>query len=156
MTTNAFKRVRACAAVLVVGAALTGCVAQPRPLYYWGNYQSEVYSYLKKEESPQVQISKLEETVEKARSAGLALPPGFNAHLGLMYLQSGDAAKAQAAFQAEETNFPESKAYMDFLLKKKAATPVGAAPAKAGTATKPVAAKPAAAPLAPKPAAPKK
>lgn len=137
---------RAGLGMCVVAATLTGCVTPTKPLYYWGEYQPQVYSYLKKQDSPQAQLSKLEETANKAASENLPVPPGFNAHLGLLYLQIGQGGKAQMAFQTEKARFPESAAYMDFLLKKPivptaatkpaATTPPKAAPAPQKGSTK--------------------
>lgn len=105
-------------AVVVSGAVLQGCVTQAKPLYYWGDYQPEVYAYFKGDGADiNEQRIKLDETAEKARAKGEALPPGFNAHLGLLYLKAGQADEARLAFQTEEAQFPESKAYMDFLLR---------------------------------------
>lgn len=105
---------------------LCGCATQPRNLYYWGDYQPQVYNYFKGDgQSPQQQLDKLERTAQKAQARGEALPPGFNAHLGLLYLKNGDAGRAQQAFMAEEAQFPESKPYMDFLLKNFESTVIG-------------------------------
>lgn len=120
---------------LVACASLTGCATPTKPLYYWGDYQPEVYSYFKKQESPETQLGKLEVTVQKAQSEGLPLPPGFNAHLGLLYLQTGQGGKAQMAFQTEKTRFPEAAPYMDFLLKNKAAANTMPAPTAARAMT---------------------
>lgn len=99
-------------------AVLTGC-ATHEPIYYWGNYQPSVWAYFKPDESAaQEQQAEMEKTAQKAQSKGKPLPPGFQAHLGLLYLKNGETQKAQAAFLAEETQFPESKPYMSFLMKK--------------------------------------
>lgn len=104
------------AAVLV---CLTGCATQPRALYEWGNYESVVYDYLKGTGvAPQDQIGSLQQTMQQAAASGLKLPPGFNAQLGLLYLKAGQPGQAQAAFRAEEVQFPESRPYMEFLLAK--------------------------------------
>lgn len=98
---------------------LAACVTQPRPLYHWGDYQPEVYSYFQGDgQSIEAQQIKLEANVQQALAKGQTLPPGFHAHLGLLYLKTGQADRARAAFQTEEAQFPESKPYMDFLLKK--------------------------------------
>jgi hypothetical protein len=109
---------RAAAAVLTI--VLTGCVTQPQSLYYWDDYQPAVYSYFKGDGtgSPEQQIITLEASAERARAQGAALPPGFNAHLGLLYLKTGKTGQAQQAFRTEEAQFPESKPYMDYLLSK--------------------------------------
>lgn len=101
----------------VIAAALSGCATR-EPIYYWGNYQPSVWAYFKPDESAaQEQQAEMEETAQKAQSKGKPLPPGFQAHLGLLYLKNGETQKAQAAFLAEETQFPESKPYMSFLMK---------------------------------------
>lgn len=127
MKIKAITPVFLCSALFAC-ASLTGCATPSRPLYYWGDYQPGVYSYFKKQESPETQLGKLEVTVQKAQSEGLPLPPGFNAHLGLLYLQTGQGGKAQMAFQTEKTRFPEAAPYMDFLLKNKTAVTTMPAP----------------------------
>jgi len=110
------------AAAMCVG--LAGCATPPQPLYYWGDYQPVVYSHFKGG-SPEAQRARLEQTANKAQSQGQAVPPGFNAHLGLLYLNTGQLDQARAAFQAEAALFPESRPYMEFLLRKFATQQVG-------------------------------
>lgn len=111
-------------AAVLVAALLSGCVTPEPPLYYWGDYQPVVYSHFKGE-APEAQRARLEQTAHRAQSNGQAVPPGFNAHLGLLYLNTGQLDRAQGAFQAEAALFPESKPYMDFLLRKFATQSVG-------------------------------
>ena len=108
----------------LAAAGLAGCAAQTKPLYYWGDYQPVVYSHFKGD-SPEAQKARLEQTAHKAQSRGEALPPGFNAHLGLLYINMGQLDQARAAFQAEASLFPESRPYMEFLLSKFATQQVG-------------------------------
>ncbi|MGQ0698852.1 MAG: DUF4810 domain-containing protein [Panacagrimonas sp.] len=117
MKTDRVRRIGLGVAVMLA-SALAGCATKPQPLYHWGDYQPQVYAYFKGDgESPEAQQSKLEATAQQAQAKGAALPPGFNAHLGLLYLKAGQADKARTAFRTEEAQFPESKPYMDFLLK---------------------------------------
>jgi hypothetical protein len=97
---------------------LSGCVSRPQPLYYWGDYQAQVYGHFKGEKGPEDQIQALEEVREKARAQGKSLPPGFQAHLAMLYGQSGRAERLVENLEAEKRQFPESAAFMDFLLKK--------------------------------------
>jgi hypothetical protein len=64
------------------------------------------------------QILKLEAHAEKAKAANAALPPGFRAHLGMLYLNAGNTDKAREFWLAEKQSFPESSPYMDQLLKR--------------------------------------
>jgi hypothetical protein len=111
---------RSCGAIALAGlAVLQGCAAPQPPLYAWGRYQPALYDHLQGgKEGPEKQIALLEEDVEKARSKAGALPPGLNAHLGLLYLSTGRTEQAQKAWQAEKSLFPEAGAFMDFLLAK--------------------------------------
>jgi len=104
-------------ALLMGATLLVGCASGPKPIYQWEHYQPQVYEYFKGQ-SPEQQITVLEEDQEKIKSAGNRVPPGLHAHLGMLYAQAGNDSKAVAEFQAEKTLFPESAAYMDFLLKK--------------------------------------
>lgn len=105
-------------AAVIAGGLLGGCATPEPSLYQWENYQPEVYEYFKARTGPEEQIAKLEEAAEKIRSKNRIAPPGFHAHLGMLYAQTGKADKAVAEFQAEKAQFPESGRYMDFLLAK--------------------------------------
>ncbi|MPV68624.1 DUF4810 domain-containing protein [Burkholderia sp. BE17] len=101
---------------------LAGCAAQTTPpLYQWNGYQPQVYEYFKGKTSPQEQIDALEKALQEIRAKGGTPPPGFHAHLGMLYAGIGDGQRAGQEFQAEKQLFPESSAYMDFLMKKKPA-----------------------------------
>ena len=110
------------AAAIVMGGALVGCSpAQPR-LYYWEGFQGQLYEYFSADKSTsEEQLRILGAQVEKARGSGAALPPGFRAHLAMLYLRLGREGEAKQELEAEKVNFPESAPYMDFLLKRMAA-----------------------------------
>ena len=77
------------------------------------------YEYLVgKGESIENQIQLLEAHAEKARAANAALPPGFRAHFGMLYLANGNSIAAQQMWRSEKVAFPESVVYMDTLLKR--------------------------------------
>lgn len=100
----------------IAAAWLVGC-AGPQPLYHWSNYQPMVYEHLKGTgKGPEGQILDLEKGIQQAAAKGTTVPPGYHAHLGLLYLNTGRNAQAAAAWEQEKRLFPESRAYMDFLL----------------------------------------
>ncbi|WP_321806712.1 DUF4810 domain-containing protein [Burkholderia sp. BCC1993] len=114
---------------------LAGCAAPTTPpLYQWNGYQPQVYEYFKGQKSPQEQIDALEKALQEIRAKGNTPPPGFHAHLGMLYASVGSEQQAGQEFQAEKALFPESASFMDFLMKKKAGD------AKAAKAAKPSAA----------------
>ena len=83
-----------------------GCAGGPKPLYSWGDYEDQVYSYFTG--GPiEKQILELEKHAEKTKAAGLALPPGFQAHLGLLYSKVGRDDKFAQQLDIEKSNFPE-------------------------------------------------
>lgn len=100
--------------------ALAGCAAKgPGPLYMWETFPRQQYEALLREGySPDEQMRAMEAHAEKARGANAALPPGFRAHLGMLYLGAGNDGRARELWLAEKTAFPESAGYMDQLLKK--------------------------------------
>lgn len=107
-------------AVCALSAALLAGCGTPQPrLYQWEGYQPQVYEYFKGQSTgPEAQISKLEEGLQKIRASGKIPPPGYHAHLGLLYAELGKEDQVVQQFQTEKSLFPESTAYMDFLLKK--------------------------------------
>ncbi len=107
------------AALGLCSALLTGCVAQ-NSLYYWGNYEDQIHTmyYTPEKAAPELQVINLEAMMEKAKSKGQALPPGFHAHLGYEYALSGQKDKAYEQFMLEKQQYPESTVYMDLLIKQ--------------------------------------
>lgn len=104
-------------AALCLLVALTGC-ANRKQLYSWNDYQSHVYAYLKNDgkSSAEEQILEMEEGIQEAAAEGRKVPPGYHAHLGLLYLNAGKTDQALAAWQQEKALFPESTKYIDFLI----------------------------------------
>jgi hypothetical protein len=113
-----FTRPALVLAALITAATLGGCVTQPQPLYYWDGYQQQVYQRFESTSSAEAQIAALEESLQKARATDRALPPGFHAHLGMLYAEIGKADQVRQQFETEKTLFPESTQYMDFLMRK--------------------------------------
>jgi hypothetical protein len=104
-------------AFIVLVGGLSGCATPPQPLYAWGSYESQVHAHLKGE-SREAQIEALERDQELIEASGKTAAPGFYAHLGLLYAEVGNDAKAVACFETEKARFPEAATFMDFLLKK--------------------------------------
>jgi hypothetical protein len=109
-------------AVVAVALSLSACAAPAaKPLYQWGGYQSSVYQFLKTNGSdPGAQIAQLEAEVQKNAASGAASPPGLHGHLALLYSKLGDDTNVVKHLEAERALFPESAAYIDFLLKNAA------------------------------------
>ena len=102
---------------LAACAVLTGCATQSKSLYQWESYQPQVYGYLKGE-SPEQQIAAMEKDLQIISAKGNQTPPGFHAHLGMLYSITGKTDEVATQFEDEKKLFPESAGYMDFLLGK--------------------------------------
>jgi hypothetical protein len=104
--------------VAVACSLLTGCATQTTSLYQWDGYQPQVYEYFKGQTSPLQQIDALEKAREQILAKNASAPPGFHAHLGMLYASVGKDQQAKQELLAEKQSFPESAIYMDFLLSK--------------------------------------
>lgn len=108
---------RAAVLALLACAALTGCATHPKTMYQWDGYQPQVYEYLKGG-SPEQQIAAMEKNLQDISAKGNQAPPGFHAHLGMLYSIAGKPDQVVAQFEDEKKLFPESSPYMNFLLAK--------------------------------------
>lgn len=108
----------AIAGLMAVGL-LAGCQTA-RPLYYWGHYEPMIYQGYDAPQKapPERQIEWLLEDEQKAAAANLPVHPGFHAHLGFLYYQTGKYDLAAKEFETEKRLFPESAAFMDRMLKQ--------------------------------------
>ena len=107
---------------------MTLCACAGRPaLYDWGAYQPAVYNYLKQEETDYARdVAALEANMHRNRPPGQQLPPGFHAHLGMLYLKMGQSEQGMEQFLKEKRAFPEAAPFMNFLTRN-AAVPDGKA-----------------------------
>lgn len=104
------------ALTLTVITGVAGCQTAPQPLYQWESYQPQVYEYFKGEPK-EAQVEALERDLQKIDASGRSAPPGYHAHLGMLYLSMGKDDQMVQQFRTEKALFPESGPYMDFLLK---------------------------------------
>lgn len=105
--------------VLLLSAVLGGCATQQTSsLYQWEGYQGNVNAHFRGDKlSPDAQTQLMESDLQKIKAAGGVVPPGFQAHLGLLYGQQGRLDQFAQQMQAEKTQFPESETFIDFLLR---------------------------------------
>jgi hypothetical protein len=109
------------AGLLAAAVFASGCATAPRSLYQWGGYPAAVYAYLKDGgANAGAQIAQLEAQLQETQANRQSVPPGLHGHLALLYSKLGDDASALAHLEAERKLFPESAAYVDFLLKNAA------------------------------------
>ena len=114
------------ASLALFAILLAGCgnAGGPRSLYYWdGTYSSSLYSYLSEDGDATEQISRLENLVQNSTQRGYKVTPGLYAHLGLLYLNNGNLGAANANFDKEVQNFPESREFINFIKGSKNLTP---------------------------------
>lgn len=108
-----------CLAISSAVLVFAGCANRPKPLYMWEAFGKQQYKVLLREgDSPDEQIRTLEAHAEKARANNAELPPGFRAHLGMLYLENGNIQRAKELWSSEKAVFPEATSYMDRLLKQ--------------------------------------
>lgn len=98
---------------------LASC-ATKKTIYHWGHYQDLLYDNYQTpgKATPEIQVLKLQEDIQMAKSKNKPLPPGFYAHLGYQYLQMGKVEESKRSFETEKQQFPESVVLMDRFLKK--------------------------------------
>nr|WP_315055654.1 DUF4810 domain-containing protein [uncultured Campylobacter sp.] len=110
---------KASGALALAAAAVIfcGCGGGSRDrIYYWdGSYTDSTYQYLKQEGDVGEQIEALEKSIQKAYEKGRKVPPGLYSHLGLLYLNAGNGARARENFEKEAQAFPESKPFLTFV-----------------------------------------
>jgi hypothetical protein len=105
---------------LAISLALVGCANKAPPtLYGWNGYEKNLDTYFRNDrESLDTQAKLMEDDLQKMRAAGAVVPPGYQAHMGLLYGKQGDMVRFQQHLQAEKQQFPESETFIDFLLRK--------------------------------------
>ena len=90
-------------------------------MYYWGNYESLLYSMYIEAGSAEadVQIEKLTNDIKESENRSTeSVPPGIYAHLGFMYASLGKVDLAVESFNREKSLFPESSRFIDGMMNR--------------------------------------
>ncbi|WP_236966797.1 DUF4810 domain-containing protein [Mannheimia varigena] len=107
--------------IAAIVALFTACSSNTvdTDLYHWGNYSDVVYSHYNEPGDFAKQENELNQIISQAKEKNKLVAPGVYGHLGLVLLKQGKSAEARAALQQEQTLYPESAEFMQFLQRKK-------------------------------------
>ncbi|MDP4209819.1 MAG: DUF4810 domain-containing protein [Bacteroidota bacterium] len=97
---------------------LASCQNQ-KSLYSWSKYETTSYDFLKNkdEKSTQKLIESYQAIIEKQEGSRKVVPPGIYADYGFILIQSGKAEQGKAMLQKEVAIYPESKVFVERILK---------------------------------------
>jgi hypothetical protein len=108
------SRILLMAPVLV--GLLAGCVTNHQR-YGWGTYDPSLYAYYKDPTKKVALEESLAAIVSTADSHHALVPPGIYAEYGYLQLQEGKNSAAVELFKQEEAHWPESKVFMERMIK---------------------------------------
>ena len=98
-------------------AFLSLCACVPKPIYYWGNYETAIHDRMVDHNAVKGD-EHLKETIDEAEEEKLKVPPGLYADYGFMLYRQGKMDSAIAYFDKEKKAFPESNQLMTKLIDK--------------------------------------
>ena len=99
----------------VIAILMAGCVTT-QDKYNWGDYDPALYGYYKSPAKVGELTAALDADIKTSDSHNVPAAPGLRAEYGYLLLQQGKAPEAILAFQGEETQWPESKVFMDHMI----------------------------------------
>lgn len=104
-------------ALILITLVFVGCSSKDtKPLYYWGDYQSEQISYSKKIGDQEALLSykkTLEDIIEKNKVA-----PSVYSEYAFVLVKLNEKERAKEFFQKEINTYPESKVFIENVMKK--------------------------------------
>ena len=95
--------------------SLTGCATQSG-LYYWGNYEQDLFNYYHEAGAQEEAATNHIEFVSEIDQRGETPAPGLLAEAGTFYLLAGDEESAIKFYQMEFDAWPESRPMMGILI----------------------------------------
>jgi hypothetical protein len=105
-----------CIAVL---AAIACSCTVTKPLYNWKGYDEAVYSYIKSPSDQSVaDLEKVYERLMTNTGSREVPPPGLCADYGYLLIKSGQIEKGKELLVKETKLYPESKPFIDRILKR--------------------------------------
>ncbi|MDR2824378.1 MAG: DUF4810 domain-containing protein [Prevotellaceae bacterium] len=97
----------------------TSC-RSPQALYSWDNYDETSYTYLKRgdEKSMNRLLKTYQQLIKRSKGTRRTVPPGIYADYGFLLLQTGKIKEGKAMMEKEMTLYPESKVFINRILKR--------------------------------------
>ena len=88
-------------------------------LYSWDKYQQASYNYLKKADAKSVDkiMKQYQKIIKKQKGTRKVTPPGMYADYGFFLIQRGNLKKGKINLNKEISLYPESKIFIDRILK---------------------------------------
>jgi hypothetical protein len=108
--------IRVLAIVPLLVGLLAGCVTN-HERYDWGTYDPALYAYYKDPTKEAALAESLAAIISAADSSHALVPPGIYAEYGYLQLQQGKSSAAVELFTQEKAHWPESKVFMDRMIK---------------------------------------
>jgi hypothetical protein len=103
-------------AIAGVCALMCAC-ATTHDRYNWGTYESSLYLYYKDPATEAKFSQSLQALIATAQQNRSVVAPGLYAEYGYLLLKQGKSQDAIHAFREEEDHWPESKVFMDQMIK---------------------------------------
>ena len=104
--------------IFIVAFAFYSCSA-PKGLYSFDKYQQASYNYLKKADEKSINeiMVQYQKIISKQKGTRKVTPPGMFADYGFFLIQRGDLKKGKENLNKEILLYPESKIFIDRILK---------------------------------------
>lgn len=110
-----------CGVFLVFALWILGSCSSQKDLYYWEDYKDSSYRYFakKRPEDANKLILTLTEMVRNAEKGSRKVPPpGTYAELGFLLIERGDRNAGLSYLKQEMFVYPESKVFVERILKQ--------------------------------------
>ena len=107
---------RSLLAALLVALSSGACVG-PQPYYAWGSYNETLYAHYHAPQQREAWIEGLKTTILEAEQEGKRMPPGIYAEYGYALFEEGATELAVAYFQKEQALWPESRLFMEKMIR---------------------------------------
>ncbi len=123
-------RPRALFMVPILALSAGGCVTQHQH-YQWGSYDPSLYDYYRNPAKVGELSASLQAVIDAADKGHATVPPGIYAEYGYLQMQQGKNQSAVDLFKQEESHWPESKVFMERMIKVASTPAAGTIPANA-------------------------
>lgn len=103
--------------LLVALAVPLGAGCAPKRAYYWGDYDSALYTYYQNPQESEAYVQRLGEIIQKAETEKDKVPPGLYAEYGYALFEAGRLDEAIIYYKKERDQWQESVVFMDKMIR---------------------------------------
>ena len=114
----------------LLASLVAGCASGKKQLYAWNGYDDALYALARAPQDNERYLERLKQIIERTETSHDKVPPGIYAEYGYALFTNGQLEDAIAYYARERDTWPESRVFMEKMIRNTQRLRQGRPPAR--------------------------